>query len=231
MKLTKVWVLQILFFFFWIVLIIQDVLKFHTSFRISLFISTKRAVGILRVIALNLYRFAVLTVLLVSIHEHRMFSSLFRSSVHSAVFYNFHCIHVWTVQAHLYIFGLYFPLNTYYQPYMDFPGSSAVKNLPANAGIAGSISGSGRSPGEGNGNPLQYSCLGNPMDRGAWWPTVHGVAESDRTWQLNNNTTWSVVVWIYETSDIGDQKTNSKVILGYFCNCFLNFIFKLSIAI
>ena len=61
---------------------------------------------------------------------------------------------------------------------MDFPGSSAVKNLPANAGIAGSISGSGRSPGEGNGNPLQYSCLGNPMDRGAWWPTVHGVADT-----------------------------------------------------
>ena len=46
-------------------------------------------------------------------------------------------------------------------------GGSAVKNLPANAGDEGSISGSGRSPGEGNGNPLQYSCLGNPTDRGA----------------------------------------------------------------
>ena len=43
------------------------------------------------------------------------------------------------------------------------------------AGDPGSISGSRRSPGEGNGNPLQYSCLGNPMDRGAWWATVHGV--------------------------------------------------------
>ena len=50
-----------------------------------------------------------------------------------------------------------------------------VKNLPANAGDAGSIPGSGRSP-EGNGNSLQYSCLGNPMDRGAWWATVHEVA-------------------------------------------------------
>ena len=47
-----------------------------------------------------------------------------------------------------------------------FPGGSVVKNLPSNAGDAGSIPGSGRSPGEGNGNPLQYSCLGNPMDRG-----------------------------------------------------------------
>ena len=53
-----------------------------------------------------------------------------------------------------------------------------VKNLPANAGDEGSIPGSGRSPGGGNGNPLQYSCLENPMDRGAWWATVHGVAKS-----------------------------------------------------
>ena len=52
-----------------------------------------------------------------------------------------------------------------------------VKNLPANAGDADSISGSGRSPGEGNGNPLQYFCLENPMDRGAWWGTVHGVTK------------------------------------------------------
>ena len=53
-----------------------------------------------------------------------------------------------------------------------------VKNPPANAGDTGSISELGRSPGEGNGNPLQYSCLGDPMDRGAWWATVHGVEKS-----------------------------------------------------
>ena len=51
-------------------------------------------------------------------------------------------------------------------------------NLPANAGDRGSIPGLGRSPGEGNGNPIQYSCLGNPMNRGAWWAIVHGVAKS-----------------------------------------------------
>ena len=50
-----------------------------------------------------------------------------------------------------------------------------VKNLPTNARDAGSVPGSGRSPREGNGNALQYSCLGNPMDRGAWWATVYGV--------------------------------------------------------
>ena len=53
-----------------------------------------------------------------------------------------------------------------------------VKNLPANAGDTGSIPGSGRSPGGGNGNPLQYSFLENPMDRRAWWATVHGVTKS-----------------------------------------------------
>ena len=58
-----------------------------------------------------------------------------------------------------------------------------VKNLLADAGDAGSIPGSGRFPGEGNGNPLQYSCLGNPMDRGALWATDHGVAkELNATW-------------------------------------------------
>ena len=59
-----------------------------------------------------------------------------------------------------------------------FPGVSVVKNPPANAGDAGLIPGSGRSPGEGNGNPLQCSCLENSMDRRAWWVTVHGVAKS-----------------------------------------------------
>ena len=62
------------------------------------------------------------------------------------------------------------------------PQVEVVNNLSANAGDVGSIPGSGRSPGEGNGNPLLYSCLGNPRDRGAWQATIHGVTEeSDMT--------------------------------------------------
>ena len=57
---------------------------------------------------------------------------------------------------------------------LGFPGGSVVKNPPANAGDTDLIPGLGRSPGEENSNPLQYSCLGNPMDRGAWTVTVHG---------------------------------------------------------
>ena len=79
------------------------------------------------------------------------------------------------------------------------PGGSVAKNLPPNAGDArdsGSIPGSGRSPGVGNGNPLQYSCLENSLDRGAWLATVHGVTKS-QTWLINwtTNGCLSTHVW------------------------------------
>ena len=61
---------------------------------------------------------------------------------------------------------------------LGFPGGSEAKVSASNAGDLGSIPGLGRSPGEGNGNPLQYSCLENPMDGGAWWATVLRVAKS-----------------------------------------------------
>ena len=61
---------------------------------------------------------------------------------------------------------------------LGFPGGSVVKKLPAKAGDMGSIPRSGRSPGERNGNLLQYSFLGNPNDRGSWWAIVHGVTKS-----------------------------------------------------
>ena len=62
--------------------------------------------------------------------------------------------------------------------FSGFPGGSAVKISPANAGDTGSIPGEGRSPREGNVSPLQYSCLNKPMDRGDWQATVHGVTKS-----------------------------------------------------
>ena len=73
------------------------------------------------------------------------------------------------------------------------PGSWVVKNLPANARDMGSIPGLGRSLWEGTDNPLQYSCLGNPMDRGAWWAVVHGVARESDIVQLLSH------VWLFVT--------------------------------
>ena len=62
--------------------------------------------------------------------------------------------------------------------FLGFPGGSVVKNPPASAGDSDSIRGSGRSPGGEHGNPLRFSCLGNPMARGAWQAEVHGVTKS-----------------------------------------------------
>ena len=75
------------------------------------------------------------------------------------------------------LFYLFFKKSVYPPP-SRFPGGSEVKNPPANAGDMALIPASGRSPGEENGNPDQYSCLENPMDRGAWQAAVHGVAKS-----------------------------------------------------
>ena len=80
------------------------------------------------------------------------------------------------------------PFDTNLASSMGFSHGSVVKNPPSNAGDAGLIHGSGRFPGEGNGNPLQYSCLGNITARNTQQATVHGVIkESDMTQQLNNN--------------------------------------------
>ena len=87
-------------------------------------------------------------------------------------------------------------LSCYSEPLsLGFPGGSEVKASARNAGDLGSIPGSERSPGEGSGNPLQYSCLENPMDGGAWWATVHGVAKS-QTW-LRDFTFTFIIYWIF----------------------------------
>ena len=81
-----------------------------------------------------------------------------------------------------------------------FPGGSDGKASARNAGDLGSVPGLGRSPGEGNGNPLQYSCLENCMDGGAFWATVHGVTKS-RT-RLSDFTTSMIVVTLNVTHSL-----------------------------
>ena len=74
----------------------------------------------------------------------------------------------------------------------SFPGGMVVKNLPANARDAGLIPGSGKSSGEGDGNPLQYSCLGNSIDRGAWWATHSSIAAWEIPWMQDSGRLWSM---------------------------------------
>ena len=101
-------------------------------------------------------------------------------------------------------------VSTRSSPYasrLGFPGGSVVKESTWNAGDAGdsgSIPGSGRSPGGGNGNPLRYSCLKSPMDRGAWRATGHGVAKS-RTWPSDwaDLSCFPTSGWIWITQVLG----------------------------
>ena len=83
------------------------------------------------------------------------------------------------------------------------PGGSVLSNLHVNAGDVCSIPGSRRSPGEGNGSPLQYSCLGNPMDREAWRTTVHVVTKNQTLFSNENN---------YMLYTMSDKTKNPKII-------------------
>ena len=75
------------------------------------------------------------------------------------------------------LYDINFENKAHRSAHLGFPSGSVLKNLPTSAGDVGSILGSGSSPGEGNGTPLQYPCLVNPMGRGACWATVHGVTK------------------------------------------------------
>ena len=96
--------------------------------------------------------------------------------------------------------------NTLYLPllvYCDYPGGSDSKASAYNVGDPGSIPGLGRSPGEGNGNPLQYSCLEDLMDGGAWLATVHGVAKS---WmRLSDFIIYLSIYWFIRKDIIQEQ--------------------------
>ena len=88
-----------------------------------------------------------------------------------------------------------------------FLGGSVVKNTPANSGNLNAILGSRRSPGEGNGNSLQYSCLGNPMDRGVWWAMVHGVTKESGTTQRRNKFSKKSKIYHLKGTDIKLENT------------------------
>ena len=94
---------------------------------------------------------------------------------------------------------------------LGLPGGSDSKEFACYVGGLSSIPGLGRSPGEGNGYPLQYSCMENPVDRGAWWATVHGVTESDTTGQVTHTHTHTLVSWLIL----------HEVIFPYFWACFM----------
>ena len=115
------------------------------------------------------------------------------------IFVSFYCTAEWLIYMCVYMsVYLYICIDLHIHVYR-LPRWPRVKNPPASAGGVGSIPGPGRSPGEGNGNPLQYCCLGNPMGRGAWWVySSGGCKESDMTWLLNNSNSYvCVCVYIY----------------------------------
>ena len=103
------------------------------------------------------------------------------------------------------------------QPILSFPGSSDGKKSACNSGDLGWIPGSGRAPGEGNGNPLQYSCLEISMDRRAWWPTVHGgCKEADTTERLS--------LFTHILTKAGFLITLRKILLGLNMTCNRNIL-------
>ena len=127
----------------------------------------------------------------------------------------------------------------FYHPvtYLGLPCWFSSKESACDAEDAGLVPGSGRSPGEGKGNPLLYSCLGNPMDRGAWWATVHGVTkELDMTEQLNNSNTithskqwddlhlwWFIFIFISFLRSVESFAISSQILKAYMQR--LQFIF------
>ena len=111
--------------------------------------------------------------------------------------------------------GNSFPTHT--QTASTFPDGSTVKTLTANAGEVSLILGLGRSPGKGNGNPLQYSCLENPMDRGAWWAIAHEVTKSQdlATKQQQNSNSLvlclSLLIMVYKLGQNDTSIPNSLI--------------------
>ena len=128
--------------------------------------------------------------------SYSIYHSLFDISLNIIFSRSVHIAASGRISFFLCLSNILFYTHTHTHTHTGFPGGSVVKNLPANSADAGSIPGLGRYPEEGNGNPLQYSCLGNPMDKGAWQSTVHGVAKSKTQVSAHITTT----TYLYTTS-------------------------------
>ena len=119
---------------------------------------------------------------------------------------------------------LFFGLINFYSPI--FPGSSDSKESACSAGDLGSIPGSGRSAGERNGNPLQYSCLENSMDRGAWQATVHGFAELDTAKWLTLSLSSIIFVCFYHLKyEVLVNPVNFSLVTVLFSSVITNWVF------
>ena len=104
-------------------------------------------------------------------------------------------------------------LNEACKEWRGLPRWLSGKNLPADVGDTGLIPGLGRSPGEGNGNPFQYSCLGNPSDRGTWWATVHGVTRVGLQQLKSDKKEWNLFACSEFTSEIEQSMLHSSLIV------------------
>ena len=105
-----------------------------------------------------------------------------------------------------------------------FPAGSVEKESTCNAGDMGSIPGLGRYPGEGNGNPLQYSCLENPVDRGAWWAVVHRVTQSRTRLKRLSSSSSSSSSWTQYCSELSVEKARNPSDLLKYKNNYLGFL-------
>ena len=118
-----------------------------------------------------------------------LFYSVYKDFIGNRKFYFY--------KIHPFVFLFVFDFFKYINILLSFPGGSEVKNPLANAGDEGSIPGLGRFPGGGYGNPLQYSCLQNPMDREAWWAIVNRVANS---WTQLSEHTHNILLLLFAFS-------------------------------
>ena len=127
------------------------------------------------------------------------------------------CLSQWLLYSQPFLSNMALPVCEERPYYEYFPGGAEVKAFACNVGDLGSIPGLGRSPGEGNGNPLQYSCLENPMDGGAWWATVHGSQRVGHDWATSLSLSDSVFYAYLEPEE--DTRPREANLIGCLVTC------------